>query len=87
MELWQRLHDDADERQVEHGDSSFDLKIGVSRVRVMAGQEVVNNAHHFLMQTKHSTVKQTKSSTVVFLISNLNRIYLHVFTNIFSLTY
>lgn len=49
VELRQRFHDDADQRQVKHGDAGLDLGICVARVGVVAGQEVVYDTDHFLM--------------------------------------
>lgn len=53
MELRQRLHDDADEGQVQHGHSGLDLGVSVARVRVVAGQQVVDDAHHLLVEAEH----------------------------------
>lgn len=60
MELRQRFHDDADEGQVQHGDSGLDLGVSVARVRVVAGQQVVHDADHFLVEAKHPAVAETK---------------------------
>ena len=54
MKLRQRLHDDADERQVEQGHPGLDLRVGVARVRVVAGQKVVHHVHHLLVQSEHA---------------------------------
>ena len=53
MQLGQGFHDDSNEWQVKHGDPGLDLRVGVTWVRVMAGQEVVYHTDDLLMQTKH----------------------------------
>lgn len=60
MELRQRFHDDADEGQVQHGHSGFDLGVSVARVRVVAGQQVVDDADHFFVEAKHPAGSKTK---------------------------
>lgn len=64
MELWQCFHDNANQRQVKHGDPSLDLRISVAGVRVMTRQKVVNDADHFLMQAKHPGKQKRKINSM-----------------------
>lgn len=58
VKLRQGFHDDANERQIEHSDPCFDLRVSIAGVRIMAGQQVMDHADHLLMQAKHPTDKQ-----------------------------
>lgn len=88
MELRQCLHDDADERQVKHGNTGLDFRIGVARIRVVAGQQVVNDAHYFLMQTKHPTVDKTQGikKLIISPLTRIHRFFLNenIFTNMLT---
>lgn len=60
MELRKSFHDDADEGQVQHGHSGLHLRVGVAGVRVVAGQQVVDDAHHLFVEAKHPAATETK---------------------------
>lgn len=49
MELMQRLQDDGDERQVQLSNVGFDLRVFVTKIRVMAAQEGVNSTDGLFM--------------------------------------
>lgn len=49
IELMQRLQDDGDERQVQLSNLGFDLRVFVTRIRIMAAQERVNSTDGLFM--------------------------------------
>lgn len=53
MELWKGFHDNANEWQVKQGNSGFDFRVSIAWVRVMTGEQIMDHAYDFLMETKH----------------------------------
>ena len=52
MELGQRIHDDADEGQIETRDPGLDLGVAEARVKVVATQQVTHHVDDVVVETR-----------------------------------
>lgn len=71
VELRKRVHDDGDERQVELSDVGSDLRVGVTKVCIVAAQQGVDSTDGLFMKEENPTGKKNKSGSAHFVCFSL----------------